>query len=391
MKYCKHCGTQLEDADRFCCNCGGNCGIHQSAPNSAQPQETPNVTSNGEKIMDTLTSKINALAGGQGAVRVPLSTVFSSIFKKHSRAEAEEIFICGTAKTTPILTDTDAAWPRPWLFSRLLLSFAAAFFMLHLCCKEFENLNTFPGLILAGSFMVPLALVVFFFELNASKNISFFTIAKVFLVGGCASFLCTLLLFEMFPVGELDYGGAILVGIIEEVGKLAIVAYFIYRDKSIQHPVNGLLIGAAVGAGFAAIESAGYAFRILLAAGYDEMVDNLFLRAVFAPGGHVVWAAMSGYAIMIVKGDQPLTMDFLSKSAFWKLFWVPVALHAVWDMPIEFGSSFYLVQILLTLAAWVVIMVLINNSLVHIAQHVQNNQQQAQNAQEVQIVQETNV
>jgi len=385
MKYCRHCGTQLQDADRFCSNCGGSCGISQGEPNPAQSKETPNVNISGEKIMDTLTSKINTLAGGQGAVRVPLSTVFSNIFKKHSRAEAEEIFICGTAKTTPVLTDTDAAWPRPWLFSRMMLAFVAAFFMLHLCCKEFQNLNTYPGLILAGSFMMPLALVMFFFELNATKNISFFTTAKVFLVGGCASFLCTLLLFEMFPVGELDYGGAILVGIIEEVGKLAIVAYFIRRDKNIQHPINGLLIGAAVGAGFAAIESAGYAFRILLAAGYNDMLDNLILRAVFATGGHVVWAAMSGYAIMIVKGEQLLTIDFLGNSAFWKLFWVPVALHAIWDMPIEFGSSFYLVQFVLTLTAWIVIMVLINNSLAYIAKHVKSNQQQIQE----QVVQET--
>lgn len=389
MKYCSNCGTQLKDTDRFCFHCGNCCGDSQREPVQEHNQETPVVTINGEKIMDALTSKINSLAGGEGSVHVPLRTVFSSIFKKHSREEAEEIFICGTAKTTPVFTDLDAAWPRPWLFSRLLLAFSAALLMMHMCSKQFGNYNTYPGVILAGSFMVPLALVVFFFELNATKNISFFTIAKVFLVGGCASFLCTLLLFEVITVEELDYGGAILVGIIEEVGKLAIVAYFIYRDKDIRHPVNGLLIGATVGAGFAAIESAGYAFRFFLATmSYEEMMDVILLRAALAPGGHIVWAAMSGYAIMIVKGDQPLTLDFLSKSAFWKLFLVPVVMHAVWDMPIEFGAKFYLVQILLTLSAWVVIMVLINNSLVHIAQHVQQNQQDSQ-AEEAPVVQES--
>jgi len=280
------------------------------------------------------------------------------------------------------LTDADSAWPRPWLFSRLIVAFGIAFLMMHLCCKEFENFNTYPALMMAGSFMVPLAVVVFFFELNATKNISFFTIIKVFLVGGCASFLATLLLFEVVTVEELDWGGAILVGIVEEIGKLAIVAWFIWRDKGICHPVNGLLIGAAVGAGFAAIESAGYAFRFFLkTASYNEMMDVIILRAALAPGGHVIWAAMSGYAIMISKGDQPLTMDFLSKSAFWKLFLVPVVLHSIWDMPIKFGADIYLVPILLTLTGWVVIMVLINNSLVHIAQYVQNNRQRAQSVQ----------
>lgn len=391
MKFCQHCGTQLQDGDRFCYKCGGNCDIHQSAPNPNQTQQPPIVTINGERIMDTVTRKINTLAGGQGSVRVPLSTVFSSIFKKHSREEAEEIFICGTAKTTPVLTDTDAAWPRPWLFSRLIVAFSLAFLMMHLCCKEFENFNTYPALMMVGSFMVPLAVVVFFFELNATKNISFFTVIKVFLVGGCASFLATLLLFEVVEVKELDWGGAILVGIVEEIGKLAIVAWFIWRDKGICHPVNGLLIGATVGAGFAAIESAGYAFRFFFnTVSYNKMMDVIILRAALAPGGHVIWAAMSGYAIMISKGNQPLTMDFLSKSAFWKLFLVPVVLHAVWDMPIKFGADIYLVPILLTLTGWVVIMVLINNSLVHIAQYVHRNQQvQEQNepvAQETQEV-----
>jgi len=366
MKYCRYCGTQLRDEDRFCCNCGGNCDGDYVAPHSDVKKDN---------LADAITSRINSLAGGTGAVRPPLSKVFGSVFKKHSRDEAEEIFVCGTANTTPRLTDADVAWPHPWLFSRILLAFAAAFLMLHFCCKEFENLNAYPGLMVVGSFTTPLALMMFFFELNSPRNISFFTVIKVFLVGGCASLLVTLLLFEIFPVGELDYGGAILVGIIEEVGKLIIVAWFIFRNKDWRHPVNGLLVGAVVGAGFAAFESAGYAFRVLLLGGYDAMMDVIFLRAVLAPGGHVVWAAMSGYAIMIVKGQQRLDFSFLGKSGFWKLFWIPVTLHAIWDMPIEFGSEIYLMQILLTLAGWVVIFVLISNSLTHIGEYIRLHSQ----------------
>jgi hypothetical protein len=131
-----------------------------------------------------------------------------------------------------------------------------------------------------------------------------------------------------------------LVGIVEEIGKLAIVAWFIWRDKGICHPVNGLLIGATVGAGFAAIESAGYAFRFFLGTySYSEMMDVIILRAALAPGGHVIWAAMSGYAVMISKGAAPLNMNFLSKTSFWKLFLVPVVLHSIWDMPIKFGAD----------------------------------------------------
>ncbi len=365
MKYCSNCGTQLQDTDRFCNNCGTSC----------TPAAKSNV--NNENIMDALTGKINYLAGGTGAVRPPLGAIFGGIFKKHSRGEAEEIFVAGTERTTPVLTDADVAWPRPWLFSRMLLAFAAAFLMLHFCCEEFGNLNTYPGVIFVGSFMVPLALMMFFYELNSPKNISFFTVAKVFLVGGCGSLLATLLLFEIFPVEELNYGGAIIVGIIEEVGKLVIVAAFIFSNKTWHHPVNGLLVGAAVGAGFAAFESAGYAFRILLNSGYDGMMDVILLRAVLAPGGHIVWAAISGYAIMIVKGEQPLEINFLGKSGFWKLFWIPVTLHSIWDMPIDFGSDICLVQILLSITSWIVIFVLISNSLDYISRMVHRSEETA--------------
>lgn len=368
MKYCSQCGSQLPDQAVFCSTCGCPCDPMFTPP--AQPAAQAAEVQNGN-LFDKFTGAVNHITGGSGAVRPPLRTLFGQIFVKHSRQEAEEIFACGTAATTPVLSVNNTVWPQPWLFSRILLAFAAAFVMLHLCCESFQNLNAYPGTIILGSFMVPVATFVFFFELNTPKNVSFFTAMKIFLVGGCASLLLTLLLFDLFPVDEMDYLGAILVGIIEELGKLGIVAFFICQEKDAKYTVNGLLIGAAVGAGFAAFESAGYAFQILLNYGYSEMIDNIFLRAVLAPGGHVVWAAMSGYAIMLIKGDQPFSLSFLSNGGFWKIFWMPVALHSVWDMPISFGSEIALVQIVLCVLSWIIIFVIINNCLTQLGNILQ--------------------
>lgn len=360
MAFCRHCGQQLEDDANFCPSCGKACA-EQAASAAGAPETYDN-------LFDKLTGTVNKFAGGSGAVRPPLRKLFGTVFQKHTKEDGEEIFICGTAKTTPALTVEDTVWPQPWLFSRVFLAFAAAFLMLHICCSTFDNINTFPGLLVIGSFMVPLATFVFFFELNSPKNISFFTAIKVFLVGGCASLLVTLMLFSIVPVYEMDYVGAVLVGIIEEFGKLAIVAYFINSEKNVKYRVNGLLIGAAVGAGFAAFESAGYAFRMFLEVGYDAMIDNIFLRAVLAPGGHVVWAAIAGYGIMLVKGEEPLTLQTLKDKKFWRVFWMPVAMHAVWDMPINIGSEFALIQFLLVALSWIIIFVLINNCLNEIAE-----------------------
>lgn len=367
MKYCQRCGAQLAEGASFCMACGcpvpkANSQQPQYQPPQyqyQQPQQKPN-----QSFFDWLTGKVNNFAGGEGAVRLPVQELFSETFRKHTQEEAEEIFACGTPKTTPRLDQSSTVWPKPWLYGRILLAFAIAFVMLHVCCYSFDNLNAYPGVIVMGSFMVPVSVMVFFFELNTPKNISFYTLLKVFLVGGCASLLFTLFLFELFPVDELDYAGATMVGIIEELGKLGIVAYFLSKEKNAKYHINGLLIGAAVGAGFAAFESAGYAFRQLLAVGYDGMLDVIFLRAVLAPGGHVVWAAMGGYGIMLVRKYTGVTATgFLSQGSFWRIFWMPIAMHAVWDMPIDFGTEYCLVQILLVVLSWVVIFVFINNSL----------------------------
>lgn len=383
MKFCTHCGKAVSDADAFC----PFCGERQKTPEelaqeqaAARPNAGPDPAAqsapghasapagNGglwHRFMEHLTR----LAGGEGAVRPPLKTVFGGIFKRHDRKEGEEIFISGTEKTTPPLTAGSVSWPQPWLFSRVFLGCVIALLALVLCWEVFENINAVPGIILIGSFMMPIALFVFFYELNTPKNISFFTVMKVFLIGGCASLLFTLFLFE-FVAASSEVAWAILVGIVEEIGKLVIVWVFLYTEKKADCCLNGLVIGAAVGAGFAAFESAGYAFQFLLASGdTDVMLEVILVRGFLAPGGHIVWAAMSGYAMMLAKGDQPFSLDVFKQGAFWKLFWIPVALHALWDMPIP--SPFYLVQILLTLASWVVILVMIGNSLGQIGKRLQ--------------------
>ncbi len=357
MKYCTKCGNAMGDADVFCASCGA-----QASNTVGTPQNT-----NGEvKWFDKMTDTINRMSGGAGAVRPPLKSIFSKVFEKHTSAESEEIFICGTATTTPELSDDGKAWPHPWIWSRIFLAFFAAFILLYVCCSSFSNTNAYPGFMVIGSFMMPIATMVFFFELNTPKNISFFTTIKHFLVGGCASLVVTLLLYDFLSVELNEWLSAVLIGIIEECGKLAIVAFVIWRNKNTKYLLNGLLIGAAIGAGFAAFESAGYAFNTLLSGGFDEMVEIIFLRAFLAPGGHVIWAAMSGYAIMLVKGNKELSMGFINQKSFWKVFWIPIALHAVWDMPIQLGESMVAVLIpviLLSIIGWVVIFVFIGNSL----------------------------
>lgn len=204
--------------------------------------------------------------------------------------------------------------------------------------------------------------MVLFMEVNAFRNISVYDVMKYFMVGGCASLVVTLFLFnlEIVDADTSTTWGAMMVGIIEEVGKLIIVYALIKRLPSCNYILSALLAGACVGAGFAAFESAGYAFRILLGAGFDGMTDNLFIRGLLAPGGHVAWAAISGAALIIAKGSGQLTTDVFSSARFWKIFSIPVVLHGLWDAPIFEG---YLKYVALVILVWIVVLILINMGL----------------------------
>lgn len=325
------------------------------------------------KTVDTITEKVNVMAGGSGKVDLRLKDLFSAVFKKHESHEAEEIFICGTKYTTPEADRISAEWPKPWLFSRIFLLLFAAFYILLVCYSAFENTNVIPGIIFIGSCMVPFAVLIFFFEVNAPRNISIFDVVKIFFLGGCASLLVTLFIFSIYNVDTIDYVGAVMIGLIEEVGKLIIVAWFIRHMREKKYILNGMLIGAAVGAGFAVFESAGYAMRYYImgllvggsGVGYDTMLDVIYGRAMLSPGGHIAWAAFSGATLLIVMGEEPFKWSYLWSAKFLKFFVIPVAMHAVWDMPFAIMQigSFQLKHIILIALVWIIILVLLHRGL----------------------------
>jgi len=339
-----------------------------------QTQETiQNLKKSTEKAVDNFTEKINTMAGGSGKVDLRFKDLFSAIFKKHEKNEAEAIFICGTSTTTPEAKDISTEWPKPWLYSRIALLLFASFYVLLLCYTGFQNPNVIPDIIFIGSCMVPVSILMFFFEVNAPRNISIFNICKIFLLGGVASIFITLLLFQVFSYDSLDFVGAIVVGIVEELGKFFVVAYYIKKNKYLNYILNGMLVGAAVGAGFAVLESAGYAMRFyltyLLGGGYGKafegMVEVIYNRGILSPGGHIAWAAITGAAIVIVMEHGSFDTSRLKSKKFLGLFALPVIMHAVWDMPINLIQigPFELQHIALVVIAWIIILVLLHRGL----------------------------
>ncbi len=406
--FCSKCGTKIEDGSAFCQACGAPVEntaapkeVKVEAPASAPVQETANepeqksaqetaqsavanagatvsniTQSIGNKFADpnlkeiaahpvkSFNKKVNELAGGEGVVELKFRDLFSGVFAKHSKEDAEDLFICGTSKTTPTQDRISTEWPKPWLFARIFLALFVATIVLYSLIVYFGNVNCVPGYMTMGSFLVPFSVLVFIFEVNAPRNISFYEVLKYFFVGGCLSLLVTLILFRFTGAGEISYLGAILIGVVEETGNFLVTAFYVKRTKKCTYILNGLLIGAAIGAGFAAFESSGYAFTSLFI-GQGLSIDNathtILLRAVLAPGGHVLWAAIEGAAMMIALDHKEFRSSVLLNKTFLSLSGICILMHGIWDMP--FQLPFYLKYIVLIAASWIVLIIMITRGL----------------------------
>jgi len=388
MSYCGNCGEKIDGEPRFCPRCGKPLKISlDKKVHSEEESRSPK-----KEEDDSIIEKLNKYLGNNKKADLNWRVLFSDIFERHKQEDAERIFICGTKETTPHINDVAKGWPHPWLYSRVFLMFVMTFALLWVCCSIFDNTNTLPGLIVVGSFAVPLSTMVMFLEMNVYRNISFYQVISIFFIGGCASLVAALLLFSIIPTGELDYIGAILVGIIEETGKAVIVCYFINKMK-IDNILGGLLVGASVGAGFAAFESAGYAMNPLLqfmqyagyAAAYGQQVDgsvildainsSIFTRGFLAPGGHVAWASISGVALsMTGKKHGFSSWTMMTKSDFLRLFIIPVVLHAAWDCPFvtDISEDLFIGYVALCVAVWIVLLMLIDMGLAEVNKKKEN-------------------
>ena len=157
-----------------------------------------------------------------------------------------------------------------------------------------SNANLVPTIILLGSFLVPVAFVTYAFG-HADEVVTAQRIFTAFVYGGVlgvlgASVLEAALLRQ--PSGPAFVG----VGLIEEAVKLAAL-WLLARRLGRYTMRDGIVLGAAVGFGFAAFESAGYAFNALFtSSGLSllNLVETEVLRGILAPVGHGLWTAILG-------------------------------------------------------------------------------------------------
>lgn len=306
--------------------------------------------------------RVTDLVGLERLEAFSLREMLSAVFKRYGDETIEAYFSVGLKETTPPLSQVTTKWPKPWMFARALLLSLSLYFGFVLAFELFSASLALPGIIITGAFAVPIATLIFFFEMNAPQNVSLYQVLKLFLLGGLVSILLSLLLFDLSVVD--DWIGAPSAGLIEEVGKLATVLFLTRKLDPARYPyiLNGLLFGASVGAGFAAFESAGYALMTILesksaAAGNT----NIVLRGVLAPFGHVAWTALTAGALWTIKGANRFSISMLFQKRVLVIIGVVMALHFTWNLP--FTGPFLLKYWMLGIVAWILVFAMVQAGL----------------------------
>jgi RsiW-degrading membrane proteinase PrsW (M82 family) len=255
-------------------------------------------------------------------------------------ADAEKLFMSGMSGTTPLPDRAVASWQKPWLYARAFVLFIILTLLSYYLAKE-SGIQLFS---LIGSSVIPLTVLVFVWEMNIYRNIPLYMVVLMFICGGIFSILFTLLNAEVRNLlSDSVLAVNFMNGVLEEGAKLLTIVIFALLGRGKYRGIlPGMLIGCAVGSGFAVFESWQYFDN------YGGSIQLMFIRAVSSPGTHAVWAAMYGGGLLADSGTIG-AKNFTSK-IFLITFGAAVGLHTLWNTLA--GSTLILIGLIV--AAWVI-------------------------------------
>jgi RsiW-degrading membrane proteinase PrsW (M82 family) len=226
-----------------------------------------------------------------------------------------------------------------FLWLKILISGIVMFVLLERAVVVTGSVTYIPSLLAVGTFTLPLAFVAFLYTRNKTPRVSVSNLLICVLWGGVVGTVLAGLV-EYQTLVHLGVLPTLLIGLIEEVAKMAVPALLILGRQN-RSEIDSIVIGAASGAGFAAFESMGYGLTALLATGGDVTAATqvLLLRALMAPAVHIAWTALTTDALWHLSQDvSPSTIR-----RFIFTFLGVIALHAAWDSVVQLSWLPYII------------------------------------------------
>ena len=129
--------------------------------------------------------------------------------------------------------------------------------------------------------------------------------------------------------------------IVEEITKgLGVLLIFITARRAFDGPVDGVVYGALVGAGFAFTENVQYFAVSLIEGGGADLTATFLVRGFLSPFAHVMFTAVTGFAVGLVARRGG------SAGAAWRAACVgglgAILLHGFWNWSAVFANFFEL-------------------------------------------------
>ncbi len=221
-----------------------------------------------------------------------------------------------------------------WLFAPLALLLAAlAAYLLTFLGAEAAIVGALLALVPLGAVLVairivdrwepePRSLVVFALAWGASA-----AVALSLLVDAAIATL----------VGDIGAASAVVQApIVEEIAKgLGILIVFAVGRRAFDGPVDGVVYGALVGAGFAFTENIVYFATSVIEGGAAEATMTFFLRGILSPFAHVMFTAVTGFALGIAArrgaaGSAAVAFAWGAAGA--------MLLHGLWNASAVYGD-----------------------------------------------------
>ncbi|TQJ32515.1 PrsW family intramembrane metalloprotease [Microbacterium sp. SLBN-146] len=137
--------------------------------------------------------------------------------------------------------------------------------------------------------------------------------------------------------GSDVFSSVVQAPIVEEVAKgLGLYIIFVTARRAFDGPVDGIVYGALVGAGFAFTENIQYFAISFLEGGAADASATFFIRGILSPFAHVMFTCVTGFALGLAarRGAKsaigPLLLGLVGA----------IALHALWNGSAVFGDFF---------------------------------------------------
>jgi RsiW-degrading membrane proteinase PrsW (M82 family) len=259
------------------------------------------------------------------------------------------------ATPSPLVADTPGSAPQRdyvrrfgWLV--VLIAGVVLFEVVRRALRDTGNPNFVPSLILLGAAVMPATFVAFVYARRLPYSAGPGLLMTIALVGGVIG-VVTAGLLEYKTLLRLGALPMISVALIEEACKLIIPVLVFLALKRVRNGADGLLMGVASGAGFAALETMGYGFVVLIQSGgsLDAVDKVLVVRGLLSPAGHMAWTGLTAAAIGA------------AFSAGWTVrsiglcvlaYAIAVGLHTTWDTFHTIKAYVVLAAIAMVALAW---------------------------------------